>query len=412
MLHDFRTCADKSWTERSETELGDGDEPLAPVGAHSVFRVSVESGRPEARQFYDVLRRFSQFGALHEALAQLGCVGLPELPPKNWLPGEWAALGLQANRSPVFVGARCVALGAYLRTVLHLTLTHPQLGAMHAFLAADASSKQIEAWHADPVQKHSAPSAPLALENTGGAKKSKAELVEQLHERAGAAFLKEHRLYGRPAAVVAGSAEAKLLDATKALNALLATGEWSDHLCAEERVGRDFDKEEAEHNRARIKQIEEVFDRIDGNGDGLMQGFELKAVLKDPAVTQLRDELAEMLRDSGVDPGARDAFGQLDVSGDGLVSKKEFLAAVCEELAVFKIFDEIDSDKNGSLDKDELKVLQKKAHFMEIFESLGGSLDDSLFEQLDTDGDGVVTWAEFKTALKGYRQALVMDAGK
>lgn len=47
--------------------------------------------------------------------------------------------------------------------------------------------------------------------------------------------------------------------------------------------------------------------------------------------------------------------------------------------------------------------LQERVDFLQIFESLGGSLDTSLFDQLDADGDGEVTFKEFKTALKGWR---------
>lgn len=38
-----------------------------------------------------------------------------------------------------------------------------------------------------------------------------------------------------------------------------------------------------------------------------------------------------------------------------------------------------------------------------IFESLGGNVEEQLFDQLDADGDGEVTFKEFKTALRGYR---------
>eukprot|EP01051_Picozoa_sp_SAG22_P026162 SAG22_NODE_8114_length_682_cov_0.466552_1_plen_79_part_10 len=44
-----------------------------------------------------------------------------------------------------------------------------------------------------------------------------------------------------------------------------------------------------------------------------------------------------------------------------------------------------------------------QSDFLEVFESLGGSSRQDIFEQIDADGDGEVTFAEFKAALKGYR---------
>ena len=79
----------------------------------------------------------------------------------------------------------------------------------------------------------------------------------------------------------------------------------------------------------------------------------------------LRDDLAKVLVMGGLAP-SKDAFGQLHMDSNAMVARSEFLAAISEDLALFKLFDEIDTDGNGSLDREELKKLQKELDFMQV----------------------------------------------
>ena len=55
-----------------------------------------------------------------------------------------------------------------------------------------------------------------------------------------------------------------------------------------------------------------------------------------------------------------------------------------------------DGDKNAKLDREEIKKLLKKA---EISGFIRGIVASKLIEGYDKDGDGLINWEEFQTAI-------------
>lgn len=192
---------------------------------------------------HGILRRFSQFVELAESLQQIGpAENVPELPPKNWLPGEWAALGVRANRNVDFLRERCVGLVTFLRLLLkNQDLPEPQLDFLHSWLAADSTTARLEAWTADEeAEAVAAPSARLSTVRADGAAKSKLELLVALQERASMDLLKRNGLHGRPVPIAARTTAELLIKRTQEVNGALDDGSWSDALATAERADRDF----------------------------------------------------------------------------------------------------------------------------------------------------------------------------
>ncbi|HKB41263.1 MAG TPA: EF-hand domain-containing protein [Gemmataceae bacterium] len=90
-----------------------------------------------------------------------------------------------------------------------------------------------------------------------------------------------------------------------------------------------------------------------------------------------------------------------------LVDGKPFSQAW--ESHIKKRFDYADRDRNGSLDRDEVKLVPSAQIFQQMLQNGGifyGNMPPPRFEELDTDGDGKVTFAE----LKEYYQKLNLSA--
>jgi len=174
--------------------------------------------------------------------------------------------------------------------------------------------------------------------------------------------------------------------------------------------------------------VDEVFDQIDKDGNGELD----------------REELGELFQLIGLDfsPQRVDAlFAQLDQDNDGVIDKDEFSrwyetskdsidqrkkknrasfggkiwnflhehgslihvggVGIVNHIEgdVHDVFDKIDVDGNGELDRDELA---------ELFKSIGAHLSedelDKVFAQLDHDGDGVIGKEEFCTWYEKSKQ--------
>ena len=68
------------------------------------------------------------------------------------------------------------------------------------------------------------------------------------------------------------------------------------------------------------------------------------------------------------------------------------------------VFDSIDTDGSGTISQAELKKkLAIDTELQGLLEAAGGSGDWYVLEQLDMDGDGVVTWTEFESMLGDAR---------
>jgi Ca2+-binding EF-hand superfamily protein len=144
-----------------------------------------------------------------------------------------------------------------------------------------------------------------------------------------------------------------------------------------------------EEANAGLPQLAKHFDRIDTDKNGLITMREFEAAMK------------------GLHRRHHDAMAHLDKDGDGVISREEAQAA--PRLA--KHFDEIDTNKDGFLSKDELAAAKSKlrdAIFARIDSDSDGriSRDEaarfprlaSHFDQIDTNKDGYLTKDELRAA--------------
>jgi len=136
------------------------------------------------------------------------------------------------------------------------------------------------------------------------------------------------------------------------------------------------------------KKIKEHFDRLDKNGDNALDADELSILLMDMGFSKNQAQLE-----------ATQIIKTTDVDGSGEIEFNEFASIWQRKLlsvndsyihAVFSVFDE---DGDGSIDAKELaKVL-----------NMQGEGDDEkiaeIIKEVDSDGDGVISWEEFHSAM-------------
>ena len=147
---------------------------------------------------------------------------------------------------------------------------------------------------------------------------------------------------------------------------------------------------------------EDMFQKTDNNGDGVLDKSEISSFLK--ALSSQGREL----------PNADDLFSNLDANGDGQISKDENrdgIQSLMREHAhkvrvgqnpMFQrpdsdaLFDEVDANGDGSIDKSELTSALASRR---PIGSQGPNVDD-LFKKLDVDGDGKISKEEHRDGLR------------
>lgn len=131
-----------------------------------------------------------------------------------------------------------------------------------------------------------------------------------------------------------------------------------------------------------------VFNRLDESGDGHLQLEEI--------TSGLREVLGHV-------KGNMDLFDEiltsLDKNLNGVVDYTEFLVAAAnkEELLVEEnlkfAFNMFDKDQSGTISKIELRAL------FETAERKDEDLWNEIFNEVDLDGDGEITYDEFKSSM-------------
>ena len=137
-----------------------------------------------------------------------------------------------------------------------------------------------------------------------------------------------------------------------------------------------------------MEELKEVFIRLDENGDGNLQLEEITSGLKEvlghvKGSMKIFDEI----------------MNSLDRNCNGVIDYTEFLTAavdknelLCDENLKFS-FKMFDADQSGAISRQELK------NFFENSEKKDDQLWNEIFREVDTDGDGEITFDEFKSAM-------------
>ena len=180
----------------------------------------------------------------------------------------------------------------------------------------------------------------------------------------------------------------------------------------------------------RAKLANPVVQNTANNLKGFMKGNKLRETVGSFIVSQCLSvaETKEL----------RDAFKQMDINGDGKLSKEELFEYFSKDLGgeeanneVIKIFSQVDTDGSGYVDYSEFlkasidsKTMENKKHLKKAFDLFdsdgsgtisadelkkiltGGSVagDDTwaqVIKEVDKNGDGVIDFEEFETILLG-----------
>lgn len=146
-----------------------------------------------------------------------------------------------------------------------------------------------------------------------------------------------------------------------------------------------------------IQMRQQMFSKIDTNGDGKHDAEELGAMVANGP-------------QGG--PGAEEIITQFDTDGDGSISETEFNAAdpgssgatsgpraMSTEDFISQMFSKMDENEDGTIDEDEL------AQMVAMGPENGPSTEE-LLSQLDTDGDGAISETEFSEGAPANQQVM------
>ncbi|XP_008787648.1 probable calcium-binding protein CML10 [Phoenix dactylifera] len=132
-------------------------------------------------------------------------------------------------------------------------------------------------------------------------------------------------------------------------------------------------------------ELEWVFKKFDSNGDGRISSPELAAIFQSLGHPASDEELERMM-------------GEADTDGDGFISYDEFVdlnvrtvddSTALEDLRhAFSVFD---LDRNGAISADELASVLRS-----IGEGASVAQCKRMIDGVDRDGDGVISFEEFK----------------
>ncbi|PKA66995.1 putative calcium-binding protein CML10 [Apostasia shenzhenica] len=136
------------------------------------------------------------------------------------------------------------------------------------------------------------------------------------------------------------------------------------------------------------EEMELVFQKFDSNGDGRISSSELGAIFESLGQEVTEEELERMIREA-------------DADGDGFISLEEFVdlntnkvdpSAALEDLRhAFSVFD---LDRNGSISAEELARVMRS-----LGECVSLSQCRKMIDGIDQDGDGLVSFEEFKVMM-------------
>ena len=104
--------------------------------------------------------------------------------------------------------------------------------------------------------------------------------------------------------------------------------------------------------------------------------------------------------DTPTDEEIEDMIVAVDTNGDGEIDFEEFLALMRLRMGesgddaenhLREVFDMFDADGSGSIDRNEMRALMKK-----LAQDLTEEEITLIMEEVDTDGDGEISFEEFK----------------
>ena len=106
-------------------------------------------------------------------------------------------------------------------------------------------------------------------------------------------------------------------------------------------------------------------------------------------------ELGEQPNDEELE----DMIRAVDLNGDGEIDFEEFISLMrlrMEEEDLRDAFGMFDADRSGFIDRDEVRALMKK-----LAQTLTEEEIDAIMEEVDTDGDGEISFQEFRAMMFG-----------
>eukprot|EP00941_MAST-03F_sp_MAST-3F-sp1_P002157 g2157.t1 len=165
-----------------------------------------------------------------------------------------------------------------------------------------------------------------------------------------------------------------------------------------------YPKGEHPETLATEARIKALFYELDIDHSGYLDKSEVKLLAE-----KLGDKLAGFLSHKKLDK----AFAEMDPNGDGKVTLQEFINWYHRQHPiephhvydkVRRLFDEIDTDKSGYLEKSEVRKLLSEAgdrltrrFSFKVSYGREGKSFDKAFGEMDHDGDGKINFAEFLT---------------
>ncbi|OOF91634.1 hypothetical protein ASPCADRAFT_176922 [Aspergillus carbonarius ITEM 5010] len=139
-----------------------------------------------------------------------------------------------------------------------------------------------------------------------------------------------------------------------------------------------------ESKKDRDQRVAQLWQRLDTKEEGHLDFNGLKKGLK---------KIDHPLKNA--DPMLREIIKAVDTNGDGYIDYPEFRAFVDHtEIGLWQLFESIDRNHNGEIDKNELKSAFSKSGV-----TVSNARLEEFFAEVDSNKDGVISYAEWRDFL-------------